>query len=169
VKDLPLLLHAFGSITDDQALLAIVGSGPVDYLEELKAMSEKLGVEGRVRWIDEVSRPQDLYPAFDLTVSASQLEGFSNVLGESMAAGVPCVATHVGDSADLIADTGLVVPAGDVEAMAAALDRVIEMGPAARQALGTAARQRIIDHFSVDMLGIRLERTLARILEDERR
>lgn len=166
VKDLPLLLRSFGAITEDRALLAIVGSGSSDYLEGLKSMSRELGVDSRVRWVGGVADAHDVYPAFDFTASTSQLEGFSNVLGESMASGVPCVATDVGDSAELIADTGLVVPPGDVEAMASAFDRLIEMGPADRVALGAAARRRISDHFSVDVLGTRFERTLAGILGD---
>lgn len=71
-------------------------------------------------------------------------EGFPNIIGEAMACGVPCIATDVGDSRRIIADTGLVVPPRDAEALARALLELVAAGPEGRHRLGQAARARII-------------------------
>ncbi|HET6437207.1 MAG TPA: glycosyltransferase [Anaeromyxobacter sp.] len=84
------------------------------------------------------------------TLSSSFGEAFPLVLGEAMACGVPCVATDVGDSAMLLADTGRIVPPGNSEALAAAWEAVVAMGPQERQRLGRAARARIGAEFPIE-------------------
>ncbi len=66
-----------------------------------------------------------------------------------MACGVPCVATDIGDSAFLVASTGISVPAGKPEAFANALEQLVEAGAERRSAMGRAARQRIEAEFSL--------------------
>jgi glycosyltransferase involved in cell wall biosynthesis len=88
--------------------------------------------------------------AFDIGCSASAWgEGFSNSIGEAMACGVPCAVTDVGDSAYIVADTGLVSPPRAPEALAKAIAGLIEIGRSGRQQLGTKARQRIETEFSL--------------------
>ncbi len=65
-----------------------------------------------------------------------------------MSCGVPCVVTDVGDSAWLVADTGLVIPPCDSSALAEAWGNLIS-NPQLRQELGKKARQRIVDNFSL--------------------
>jgi glycosyltransferase involved in cell wall biosynthesis len=91
-----------------------------------------------------------VYSAFDVACSSSAWgEGFSNVLGEAMACGVPCVATGVGDSALIVGDTGRVIPPGRPEELAAACAELLSQPAAQRKQLGAAARDRVVREFSL--------------------
>jgi glycosyltransferase involved in cell wall biosynthesis len=91
-----------------------------------------------------------LLPGVDvLCLSSAFGEGFPNVLGEAMACGIPCVSTDVGDARRIIEDTGLIVPGRDPASLADAMIDLIDRGPAARAALGRAARERIEKTYSL--------------------
>ena len=98
-----------------------------------------------------------LTAALDIASSSSCGEGFSNVIGEAMACGVPCAVTDVGDSAFIVGETGLVVPPRNPEALAQAWKKLIQMGPEGRQKLGEAARKRILENFSLPDIVARYE------------
>lgn len=92
-------------------------------------------------------------PGLDIAVLSSAWgEGFPNVIGEALAAGVPCVATDVGDSREILGEGGQGVAPGDPAALAAALIRLIEAGPQARAAIGVTGRDRVIEHYSLDRI-----------------
>ena len=92
-----------------------------------------------------------LYTAADVVLSTSAFgEGFSNAIGEGMAAGLPAIATDVGDASRIIGDTGFVVPPRDPDALASAV-RAILVEP--REMLverGRRARSRIRKYYSLD-------------------
>lgn len=67
-----------------------------------------------------------VYSALDIA-SSSFGEGFSNTIAEAMACGVPCVVTDVGDSARIVGDSACVVALGDSDALAAAIQRLIDL------------------------------------------
>lgn len=90
-----------------------------------------------------------LTAALDIATSSSLAEGFPNVVGEAMSCGVSCVVTDVGDSAWIVGETGRVVPSGNPEPLANAWSELITMGVVERRTLGTMARQRVIDKFSL--------------------
>jgi len=90
--------------------------------------------------------------ALDLSVSASLFgEGFSNALGESMACGVPCVATDVGDSARIVGNLGWVVAPGDDAGLA---ERILQAMRFCRseKSLSELIRARIAQEFSVQRM-----------------
>jgi glycosyltransferase involved in cell wall biosynthesis len=79
------------------------------------------------------------------------------VLGEAMAMGLPCVTTDVGDAAVLVADTGIVVPRANPEALAHGVGELIARGPAYYRQLGQQARERIHAAFTMDCMRKRFE------------
>jgi glycosyltransferase involved in cell wall biosynthesis len=94
-----------------------------------------------------------LTAALDIaSLSSAFGEAFPNVVGEAMACGVPCAVTDVGDAARIVSDTGFVVPRRDPAALARAWADLLDMSEDERAALGLRARQRIIEHFSIEKM-----------------
>jgi glycosyltransferase involved in cell wall biosynthesis len=104
-----------------------IGDGPEPYRSELEALAGELGLNRELIWAGAQADVTAAYGALDIAVSASAFgEGFSNVIGEAMACGVPCVVTDVGDSAQIVGDAGEVVPPGDPSALAAGVMRLLD-------------------------------------------
>lgn len=76
--------------------------------------------------------------------------GLPSGAGRGMACAVPCVATDVGDSADMVGDTGAVVPPSDAAALATAAARIAGLDEAERRRLGEAARRRVLSRYSLE-------------------
>ncbi len=104
----------------------------------------------------------DVYAASDLFCLPSRLEGFGLVYIEAAYHGVPSIGTNVGGVPDVITDgeTGLLVPVGDVAALAAAIVRLRD-DPALRARLGEAARTRAYAEFTVERMTERYAKVLA--------
>ena len=88
----------------------------------------------------------------DWAVSASLSEGFPNTIVEAMSSGVPCVVTDVGDSAEIVADTGRIISPGDDAQMVAAWRELADAGTAHRHNSGELARQRVLENYSQDKM-----------------
>lgn len=130
------------------AVFVVVGDAKGSYAESIKAQVRLSGMDGKLRFLGARSDVEDLLVAADIYCSSSETEAFSNSIGEAMACGVPCVVTDVGDSAQIVGDTGFVVPSKDVEALAQGLTSVLAMPADARRQLGAEARKRVIECFS---------------------
>jgi glycosyltransferase involved in cell wall biosynthesis len=89
--------------------------------------------------------------ALDVVVLCSEREGFGRVLVEAMAASRPVVATATGGIPEVVADgqTGSLVPVGDVEALARAIDRLLRDHERAA-AMGRAGRRRAEERFGLE-------------------
>ena len=120
---------------------------------------------GRVLMLDERHDIPELLPAFDIACSSSFSEAFPNTMAEAMACAVPCVATDAGDSAEIIGETGIVVPPADPGALAKGLLRAIALGPSGRRDLGRAARERIILNFGLERFVGEYEALFLRLAE----
>jgi glycosyltransferase involved in cell wall biosynthesis len=91
-----------------------------------------------------------LFAAADFVVSSSRFgEGFSNVLAEGMACGLPAITTDVGDAKLIVGDTGLVVGPESPDALASAIRKLAAESPTARAERGSRARARIVDNFAM--------------------
>ena len=129
------------------------------YTNELKALAERHGVKDRVIFTGFRSDVARILPELTVSVLPSLSEGLSNTLLESMAAGVPVVATRVGGTAEVIRDSenGLLVPPSDPRSLAESICRLLDT-PEFAAKVGAAGRQRIIDRYS-----------MARLIEDTSR
>lgn len=107
-----------------------------------------------------------LTAGLDVAVSSSTSEGFSNTVGEAMACGVPCVVTDVGDSAEIVGDTGRIVPPGDPDAMADAICELIDLGVEGRRGLGVSARRRIAERYELGQVVRRYEARYEEIVRE---
>ncbi len=152
MKDHPTFLKAAAMLAgrDPRWLFACVGEGPTDYAEALMAEADALGLAGRLVWTGPRQDMPAVYSAFDLAVSTSYGEGFPNVLAEAMACGRACVATDVGDSARIVGNCGVVVPARDPAAVANAIEAL--WCASHRAQVASAARARIVERYSLDAL-----------------
>ncbi len=89
--------------------------------------------------------------ALDLVcMSSAYGEAFPLAVGEAMAAGVPAVVTNIGDTAFLVGNTGKVVAPRDPDALSRAMGELLALPIDERVALGAAARDRIVRHFTID-------------------
>jgi glycosyltransferase involved in cell wall biosynthesis len=106
-----------------------------------------------------------MLPGFDLTVLVSSREGFPNTLMESMARGVPVVATRVGGIPELVRDgvDGRLVEAGHPEQIATAVLGLLD-DPETRRRMGEAGRERIKGHFTVKAMTDQTEDLYVRLL-----
>lgn len=133
-----------------EARFVLVGPDMTVANRAMVAMIRARGLGDRVVLAGISAQVERVYPAFDIATLSSRSESFPNVIAEAMAAGIPCAATDVGDTAVVVGDAGLVVPRNDPEALAEAWLSLYRMGPEARRALGRRARVRIEQEFSVD-------------------
>jgi glycosyltransferase involved in cell wall biosynthesis len=131
--------------------MVLAGSGVDSENRELCTIIREMGLSERTLLLGERGDVAEIMPGLDiLCMSSSHGEAFPLVLGEAMAAGVPCVATDLGDAARLVGDAGRIVPPREPEALATALGELIDLGVDERRTMGAIGRQRIIDNFSLD-------------------
>lgn len=142
-----------------------VGLGLDPGNEETMAMVRGAGVERQTILLGLRSDIPRILSGLDIhTLSSSFGEGFPNVLGEALAAGVPCVVTDVGDSCRIVGETGRCVPARDAEALANGWRELLDLPPAEFEALRVRARERAERHFSIEASVAQYEQLYQRTL-----
>lgn len=130
--------------------LYIAGSGSM--AAELGGLAA-MAPGGPARLLGELQEPRDLLWALDIFVQPSLMEGLGVAALEAMACGCPIIASSVGGLRQIITDqeSGLLSPAADAGALAAALQR-LRADPGLRAALGEAARARVAASFGLDSM-----------------
>ena len=129
----------------------LVGDGPLRHELEREAYDRGLG--GRVLFLGDRRDVPAVLASLDVSVLPSASESLSNVILESMAAGVPVVANRVGGNCELVTeDRGLLVPPDDEEALTDAIDRLLQDAPfgrvLARNANAFARANFTLEHMS---------------------
>lgn len=115
------------------------------------------GLAGRVHLLGVRDDVPALCAALDVATLSSRIESFPNVIGEAMACGVPAVVTDVGDAAEIVGETGSLVPPGRPDRLAEAWERMVAIGPAGRSALGARARRRVEERYEISAIVGRYE------------
>jgi glycosyltransferase involved in cell wall biosynthesis len=154
------LARAFARVADrfPRLRLAYGGAGAI---EAMRRLAVELGLRGRIEctgWLESQRKRAELAGA-TIFVLPSYMEGMPMALLEAMSFGLPTIATPVGGVPEVITPelNGLLVPAGDIAALAAAIARLMS-DSRLRQRLGRAARATIATRFSLDTA---VERLLA--------
>ena len=151
LKRIDLILTALSKLKTNVPfkLLVLAGGNFAPFMDQART----LGLEEKVIVRENVQSIEDYLPAADLGVFASETESFCLSILEARCFGVPSVATRVGGIQELVEDgaSGILVPSGDPQAMATALDCLIGDSEQ-RFRLGSEARERAKQHFSADVI-----------------
>lgn len=166
-KDHANFLHAAAQVARGRPDVRFVlcGYGVDRSNTALTGLIEQLGLEGVCLPIGQRGDVERVLAGLDLLVSSSVSEAFPLVLGEAMSCGVPCVATAVGDSAQIIGPCGRLVPPRDPRALAQALTDLLALPAADRQTIGAAARARITERYDITVITRRYEELYLGLLE----
>jgi glycosyltransferase involved in cell wall biosynthesis len=117
------------------------------------AGTDALTFPPNVRALGHRSDIADLLPAADVLLSTSLFgEGFSNAIAEGMAAGLCPVVSDVGDARHIANSLAAVYPAGNVPALVRSLKALLDEDAQAIRARGLAARERVVQSFSVERM-----------------
>jgi glycosyltransferase involved in cell wall biosynthesis len=152
-----VLLHAAASLKKrfpDVRFLFVGGVFPGNeaHLDQFERLITQLDLVGQVLWTGDVADVKSAYAALDISVQTSVMpEAFSGVVIESMAMGIPVVATRCGGTTEQIKDgiTGILVDPGDAEQLASALERLL-CDPDLRLRLGLQARKDFLERFEFE-------------------
>lgn len=154
MKGHDVFLHAASKVASrlPHVHFVFVGKSDGKYGEDMKQLGESLpGLVGRVHWLPPREDLLPVYGAIDVLVSASRFgEGFSNVVGEAMACGVPCLVTDVGDCSYIVGDTGVVIPPEDPDTLTGGMETMLDR--VENTDWGLQARARIEEKFNVENL-----------------
>ncbi len=152
-----------------KARFVIIGAalfGEDGYERRVRQLSAQLGLEEVVEFAGFRPDVQCAIAELDMVVHASTTgEPFGQVMIEGMAAGKPVVATNGGGVPEIVEDgqTGILVPMDDAPALAEAICRVLA-DPEQAKAMGARARQRVMDHFTVEETARRVQAVYEEIL-----
>jgi len=135
------------------------------YRERLERLAAGLRMKESVRFVNRCEDIAPLVASLDVLVSSSRTEAFGMVMAEAAACGVPVVATATEGAREIVDDraTGFIVPVGDFNASASAVAALLR-DEELRRALGSRARERACERFSLERVAEETERVYAEAL-----
>ncbi len=147
-KGIHTLIEATATLKPSPAVQLLVVGGPyfpkdAEYIDALKAQAKELGISDRVIFTGFLEDVGAILSLLDVVLLASTIpEACPRTIIEAMAAGVPVIATPLGGSKELVTpETGILVPAEDADAFAAAITQLVE-DVERRNRMGKACRLR---------------------------
>lgn len=148
VKDILTLIKAASIVLKNhEAQFVIVGPTQDEvYYKECRELIKALRIQKNFHFTEGWSSTIEWYPKFDIFTLSSVSEGVPLVLLESMACGIPCICTRVGGIAEVLGDTGFVIPPRDAVLLAEKISKLIT-NPELRVVLGEKARKRAVEFF----------------------
>lgn len=168
-KGQAVMIEALALLGRKDLRCLLVGSdqGRTDYREELERLIERRGLIDVVHMVDECNDMPAAYMLTDVVVSAStDPEAFGRVIAEGQAMGRPVIATDHGGARETVlnGETGWLVPPGDAESLAAAIQSVLSLDGEQRAMLAEIAENHIRDHFSREVMCARTLEVYAEVL-----
>jgi glycosyltransferase involved in cell wall biosynthesis len=152
--------------TSPSVEFVLVGDGPLR--QELEHEATELGLHGHVRFLGDRRDIPAILASIDISVVPSVSESLSNVMLESMAAGVSVVATAVGGNNELGGDgRALLVPPNDEKSLAAGLERMLADAEF-RSAMALTARNFARENFSIERVRNQYCELYAEVLASKR-
>ncbi|WP_444931696.1 glycosyltransferase family 4 protein [Microbulbifer sp. SSSA002] len=149
LKGLRFLLQALAELRGEYADIELLVVGKLREGGATERLLHDLDLQDRVQFVSGISNDElvDHYRKATVVACPSLYEGFGLPAGEAMACGAPVVSSDGGALPEVVGDAGIVVPAGNHEALASALRQVLS-SEALRQELSEKGRQRIENKFS---------------------
>jgi glycosyltransferase involved in cell wall biosynthesis len=146
----------------------LAGDGPLR--PELERMAAELGIKDKVLFLGERHDIPAILASLDVSVLISSSESLSNVILESMAAGVPVVATNVGGNPELVRDgeTGVLVPLGGEPMLVEAIARLVS-DPVSRAEYAARGREFARSQFHIDKVRRRFEQLYSTLAKKDSR
>jgi glycosyltransferase involved in cell wall biosynthesis len=153
LKNHPAYIKLAKMICDkrDDVEFLIAGVGQQAYTSELKQLADNLHLNGRVKFLGFIENIPALLRTVAMLVHTTESESFGRVFIEAMAARCPVVAYDSGGAKEIVVngETGILVPLGDLEAMAQAICQLLDH-PTTRQQMGEAGRKRVEKNYTLD-------------------
>ncbi|MBN1901059.1 glycosyltransferase [Candidatus Sumerlaeota bacterium] len=152
IKDHSTLLKALKVIISERkdVKLLLLGEGPLK--EDIEKEARNLGIEENVLFLGHQQNIPDWLTIADISILSTHVEGFSSTILESMAVGVPVIATNVGGNPEAIEDgvTGFLTPPSDAGAIAEKALLILDNPQIARE-IREKARQKVAESFTIDV------------------
>jgi glycosyltransferase involved in cell wall biosynthesis len=143
----------------------LAGRGIDETNSILTKIIQEVNIMRNIHLLGECSNMSEIIATLDISTNTSAWgESFPNVVGESMACGIPCVVTDIGDSAWIVGDTGIVIQIKNIDELVKAWIKLIKIGSEGRKKLGKKARERIMNNFSLSKIINDYEETYREIL-----
>jgi glycosyltransferase involved in cell wall biosynthesis len=159
IESIPVILKRKSNVK-----FLLVGDGILH--KHLEKRVRNLGIQKNVVFTGRRSNINALYSIVDISVNSSTTEGFSNAIIESLAMGVPVIATNVGGNPEAVTDgkNGFLVPVGEPKKIADAAIRIID-DTNLLSMMKINSRKIAVEHFDIKKMMSKLERNYISMYE----